>query len=360
MASTTQRMESKTNDYSMFLWGLFIALALAGLGAWIYQVATGLQVTGLGQQVVWGMYIAAFFTTAAVGTGLLGLVGLSEFTPIVSLALRAKLLAITLASFIVTALLVIVDIGNPFQAWRLITAFRFNATMTWDFWALVITGVITFVYLLVVRKSEKRQKVLGVLGILAAFTLVIIEGVMLAESSARPMWGSLTIFAFLIGAIVAGLSAALWALGRGHNLTRWLGAALLLSFFIVLVEVITGLTKDSPRTVAETSNLLFGAPSIFFWIHVVLGILLPITLMLFESRKAWAGWIAGLALLGVLAEKLWMLAAGQAEPWLALGTANYKPTWVEFLVVIGMLAFGWLFYRLVAHYFLPKTNANTV
>lgn len=358
MTTTTQSIESKSSGFPLTGWVVLIVLTLIGLGAWIYQLVSGMQVTSLGQQVVWGLYIAAFFTSAAIGAGLLALVGLSEFQPIVALANRAKLLAIALASFIITALLVLVDIGNPLQAWRLITAFRFNAMMTWDFWALLAAGVVALVYLLAVRQSAKAQKVLGVLGILAAFALVLIEGLMLAETAARPMWGGMTLFAFLLGAVIAGLAMALWVLGKKApaKLSSWLGVALVISFFIVLAEIIAGLATASPRTLDETRNLLVGGASPFFWMHVLLGLLLPIGLIAFAKGKAWAGWIAGLALLGVLAEKLWLLAAGQAEPWLPLGKADYMPNWVEFLVVIGMIAFGWLIYQLAVILFKVDTK----
>ena len=56
-------------------------LAVIGLAAWIYQLIAGMEVTGLGQQVVWGAYIAAFFTAAGAGAGLLALAGVNAYRP---------------------------------------------------------------------------------------------------------------------------------------------------------------------------------------------------------------------------------------------------------------------------------------
>ena len=54
-----------------------------------------------------------------------------------------------------------------------------------------------------------------------------------------------------------------------------------------------------------------------------------------------------LALLGVLANKLWVLVAGQEKPWLALPSGSYFPTKVEFLAVIGVISFGILAYAVL-------------
>jgi Ni/Fe-hydrogenase subunit HybB-like protein len=60
---------------------------------------------------------------------------------------------------------------------------------------------------------------------------------------------------------------------------------------------------------------------------------------------------------GVLAEKVWLLAAGQAEPWLALPQGSYFPTWVEFLAVIGAISLGVIIYLLLAPAVAGKKEA---
>ena len=66
-----------------------ILLALAGIVAWIYQLIVGMQATGLGQQIVWGLYISAFFTAVGAGAALLALTGVSEFVPLFQATNRA-------------------------------------------------------------------------------------------------------------------------------------------------------------------------------------------------------------------------------------------------------------------------------
>jgi molybdopterin-containing oxidoreductase family membrane subunit len=343
MATTTQTLETKRAAPSG---GLIVAvvLAVAGIAAWIYQLSQGMEVTGLGQQVVWGLYIAGFFTAMGAGAGLLGLVGLSEFQPMLPVTVRARALILALASFVAAGLLITMDVGNPVQLWRLVTGLRFTSMMTWDFWLLVLAAVVTVVYLLTARAGQ-RQQGLGVLGMLAALLVVVVEGWMLSNLSARPMWGSgLTLLTFLLGAVIAGLSLGLLVLPGASQLRTWLTFSLGLSLVFVLAEVLTGLLSGEPRTAGEMRLLLSGSPAVVFWFHLVVGLVLPLALLRAGSLVA-AG---ALALVGVLAEKVWLLAAGQAEPWLVLPQGRYYPTWVEFVAVIGVIAIGWLVYLLLA------------
>ena len=239
MATTTQTLETKrAAPGGMMAAGI---LAVAGLAAWIYQFNQGMRVTGLGQQVVWGLYIAGFFTAMGAGAGLLGLVGLSEYRPLLGPSGRTRALVLALAAFIAAGVLIMMDLGNPVQVWRLVIGLRFSSMMTWDFWLLAIAGVVTLVYLLAARGGQ-AQKGLGALGLLAAVLVVVVEGWMLSNLSARPLWGSgLTVLTFLLGAAITGLSLALLLQPEVTQLRAWLGFALGLSLVFVLAEVLTGL-----------------------------------------------------------------------------------------------------------------------
>ena len=73
--------------------------------------------------------------------------------------------------------------------------------------------------------------------------------------------------------------------------------------------------------------------------------LLPLVLVLGKSVSRTQALIAGaLVIFGVLLEKTWVLAAGQAQPWLDLPTEIYAPTWIEIVGVVGMVALGIVLY----------------
>ena len=86
----------------------------------------------------------------------------------------------------------------------------------------------------------------------------------------------------------------------------------------------------------------FAAPA--FWLHIVVGLVLPLVL-LFVGRGL--NWVPFLALFGVLVEKVWVLAAGSALPWMPESQGVYSPSWVEIVAVVGMVAIGVLINRLL-------------
>jgi molybdopterin-containing oxidoreductase family membrane subunit len=243
-------------------------------------------------------------------------------------------------------LLIAMDVGNPIRIWRIMTAFRFSSGMVWDFWLLIVAGVVALIYLLVV-KGAKSQKALAVVGILASVAVVVAESWMLSTEAvhAHPMWGSgFMALTFLLGAVIAGLSVVL-AAGTGDiRIQGWLKIALWVSLVFVLLEVLTGLVGESD----EIGLVLIGFAAPFFWLQIIVGLLLPILLLV---RKTYL-WLAGiLAVIGVVCERVWTLEAGQAIPRLALPQGIYFPSWVEFIAVIGMVALGMLIYRLLTMIF---------
>jgi molybdopterin-containing oxidoreductase family membrane subunit len=322
--------------------GVIVALlaTAAGIAAWIYQLGSGMRVTGLSQEIAWGAYIAAFFTAVGAGAGLLALAGLAEFIPGLA-GVRGRSLALALACFVAGGLFITLDIGAPAQVWRIIAAFRFSSLMTWDFWLLALAALAALVYLFAVRGGG-AQKALGALGILAAVAVVAVEGWMLSSLAARPLWGSgLTLATFLVGAAVAGLGVALLAgVPQGEKLRGALLAALALSLALAASEALTGLVGGKP----EARLILAGFPAPWFWLHVLAGLAAPIWLLVRKVNLPLAGLLAAL---GVLAEKVWTLTAGESSRWLDLPPGSYFPTWVELTALIGVIGAAYLVYRAV-------------
>ena len=282
MATTNETMGAKRATGTSGWVILLIVVAAAGLGAWIYQLTQGMRVTGLSQQVVWALYIAAFFTAVGSGAGLLFLVGFSEYKALIPAEKRRLGLIAALAGMVSGGLLIMMDIGNPLQVWRLITAMRFSSMLTWDFWMLAIAGVVTLVYLFAAKKSG-GNKLMGFLAMVAAVAVVVVEGWMLATQRARPMWGSGgTVVGFLIAALVGGL--ALWVLADDDEpeaaVKSWFRLALIASLVLAVAEVVTPLVGGSPRAAEEIRRLvLTGSAAPIFWFQILVGLVLPLVLL---------------------------------------------------------------------------------
>lgn len=334
----------------------WIVLAVIGLGgialAWGLQLAQGMGITGMDQQIAWGIYIAGFFTAMGAGAALVTLTALSEFTPVLPIARRRHGLLLALAGFAVGALLIAMDVGNPINLWRILTAGRFTSLMTWDFLALILTGVLTLVYLIVAWKqsaSTGTTRTLGVLSMIAAAVLVIIEGWMLATLSSRPLWtGGLTVVNFLVVALVAGLAAAIisWD-DSALKLVTWLRTGLWLTLGLLLIDLVTVLIDSNVRPAPEVNLSLSGNISGFLRAYLIVGVALPLALLYWRKELVWLKVAAGLAILGVLLEKVWFLAAGQAVSWLPLPPTSYAPSWMEIVGILGAIALAVLIYRVL-------------
>ena len=82
-------------------------------------------------------------------------------------------------------------------------------------------------------------------------------------------------------------------------------------------------------------------------IRTSFGIVIPLALLR-SGGEAWMGALAaGLALLGILAEKSWFLAAGLTFPVLELPAGAYAPSWIEAVSVLGAVGVGGLAYLLL-------------
>ncbi len=92
---------------ALVTWIVLVVIGLGGIAlSWGLQLAQGMGITGLGEQVVWGLYIAGFFTAMGAGASLVALTTISEFVPLLPLAKRRNALLLTLAGFVVGALLI--------------------------------------------------------------------------------------------------------------------------------------------------------------------------------------------------------------------------------------------------------------
>lgn len=355
---TTKTSEKRTRSVSPILLVALLIVAVAAVGyAWWTQLDQGMQVTGLGQQVVWGLYIAGFFTTMGAGAGLVALAAINEFSAGAKAA-RKNYLILALASFIVSGLLIAMDLGNPANLLLILTAGRFSSMMTMDFWALLVAGAIALIYLVVVwnqKNSTSTTRVFGVLGFLAAAALVVVESWMLTTLTAHPLWaGGLTVTGFLISAAIAGLSLALvFRREAAQILSRWLLGALILNLVLVLAEAFTLFVGNDPRAITEANLLLVGNLNTMFWIQVTVGLVIPVLVLAWKSEGLFVRLAALLAFLGVVGEKLWLLVAGQTLPWLPTVSGAYLPAGVEYLGVIGALA-------LVAFLYLGVTRIARV
>ena len=126
------------------------------------------------------------------------------------------------------------------------------------------------------------------------------------------------------------------------------------------------------------SQMFFGATAPYFWIEIIVGVLIPFTILVFAKNRQKTGLViisSVCVVVGVFFKRVWLLftsfihpniygapgiSSGSTEAAHASGTSiwatvgAYAPTWVEIVVVVGVISLGALAFMLLARRFLAK------
>ncbi len=239
------------NTWRYYLWlGLLISVIILGAYAYSIQLRQGLVVTGLRNQVPWGVYITNFVFFIGIShagtliSSILRLTGAGWRQPVTRLAE-----AITVASLFVGGFIPLIDMGRPDRVANIIIHGRIQSNLVWDLIGIstYFTGSLLFFWLLMVpdvailrdhfpnpgkvrkwlysvlalgfRNKPGQHKILEkanhVMTVVILPLAVSVHTVVawLFAMSLRPGWNS-SIFGpyFVVGAIFSGIAAAILAM----------------------------------------------------------------------------------------------------------------------------------------------------
>jgi Ni/Fe-hydrogenase subunit HybB-like protein len=332
----------KFEDHSPVFWGLLALNAvviLAGLGAAFYMEHNGHIVTGMSNQIVWGMphVFAVFLIIAASGAlnvaSVSSVFNRSEYKPYARLS---ALLAITL---LVGGLAVLVlDLGRPERLTVAMTTYNFKSIFAWNIYLYIGFLAIVVAYLFAMMDRQASRSVLlgkSIGGLAFVWRLVLTTGTgsIFGWLVAREAY-SAAIMAplFIAASLLFGLAftvLVLVILGpqlRQDLLTdemvrRFRGLLAVFSLTVLYFTAVHHLTKlyASEHYGIERFLLLDGgAYTTVFWLgQIVIGSLLPLVILALPSfgRTRSAITIASLLfLLGGLAQIYVIIIGGQAYP----------------------------------------------
>ncbi|HHY25654.1 MAG TPA: polysulfide reductase NrfD [Desulfitobacterium dehalogenans] len=378
MAVQTNTTVKNTKQTSSNLWNIiFAAFAVLGVVCWVLQLTQGLQVTNLGVNNMWGLYIVGFmiFTGVAAGSLLFAAVPylfkLNEFKPYTRIASYLG----AVSSIVAASLFIIVDIGNPERAWLFITSGNLTSPMFWDFLMLASYMVISIIFtrqLMMVhegKKDEASVKPVAVIAFIAGI-LVTVTSFVFCFQIARPLWNTpVQPLSFLIAALVAALSVQMilaTLLNRSGyiqmpvKLLSKMGkvAAVLLCIELIVVvgEVFIGLYPGGGEEYAAFHWLVFGEGAVGFWVELV-ALIAAIVLFAKQGTSGKAGSIiagAVLALVAIYLIKSNLLQAQLFNPLITYAgppvyggtTGPYVPSLIEIGLSLGIVALGALLLNL--------------
>ena len=371
---------------------LFAGLALllgVGLGAVWYMEHQGHIVTGMNNQVVWGLphVFAVFLVVAASGAlnvaSMSSVFGKTEFKPLAPLS-GVLAIALLLGGLMVLML----DLGRPDRLIVAMTHFNFKSIFTWNvfLYSGFVGFVVAYLWTMMERRMNRFTPLAGFLAFIWRLALTTGTGSIFGFLVARQAYDS-ALLAPLFIAISLSYGLAVFTLVlmlASHGSARPLGDALMArfarlqvifiaaGFYFVLVYHLTNLYFTKHHEVERFILLDGGIYTALFWLgQVVLGSLLPLVLLLHPKIGAMRNRMAasaGLVILGGFAQMYVTIIGGQAFGLVLFPgrqvsssffdgvTASYSPSLPEWLLGLGGVAVAGLIVMLALKVmgFLPE------
>ncbi len=378
---------------------LAITGGLAGIGflAFLFMEHSGHHVTGMDNQIVWGLphVFAIFLIVAASGAANIGSVG-TVFGKKIYQPL-GRLSVVTAMALLVGGLLVLVlDLGHPDRLIVAMTSFNFKSIFTWNIMLYSgFLGVMAF-YLWTMMDRSKLAKSLykpaGYLSFVWRFVLTMGTGSIFGFLVARQYYDAAIMAPlFIVLSYVLGTAIYILVLMAAYKWTkRELGDAVLnrlrytLAIFIgavlffELVRHLTNLYATEHHGIEGYILLHGGLYTFLFWGgQVVLGGLVPMFLVWckrLENNRLALGAAAALAIFGGLSFLYNVLIGGQSYPLILFPNAivessfsdgvinSYTPSLPELVLGLGGIGVTLLVIILAVKVLrlLPESLADSV
>jgi len=326
-------LEGRSSGFFALLAILFAFIA-AGAGAFMYMEHNGHIVTGMNNQIVWGMpHVFAVFLIVAA-SGALNVASISSVFNRKIYKPLAPLSAILAVSLLLGGLLILVlDLGRPERLIIAMTYYNPKSIFAWNI--LLYNGffaiVLVYLWLMLERRFNKYSSTAGFFAFIWRLTLTTgtgsIFGFLVARSSfdsaiLAPMF---VIFSFAYGLAIFAVivvAAYTWtgrALGDAivQRMRTLLGVFVGASLYFVLVFHLTNLyfTKEH----GFEKFILAGDTFItkLFWIgQILIGGVIPLVLIYMKGFKARGALVVAslLVIVGGIAQMFVTIIGGQAYP----------------------------------------------
>jgi molybdopterin-containing oxidoreductase family membrane subunit len=383
-------------------WGLIAVLAgiigVAGFAV-LYKEHNGLWVTGMSNQIVWGLphVFAIFLIVAASGAlnvaSIGSVFGQKMYKP---LARLSGLLAITL---LVGGLLVLVlDLGQPSRLIVAMTTYNFKSIFAWNIYLYVgfLAIVVVYLFTMMERKANSYSKGVGVFAFVWRLALTTGTGSIFGFLVARQGYDAAIMAPmFIIMSFAYGLAVYLLVLMFTFNadnrpigdhvlrrLKNLLGVFVAAIFYFTLVYHLTNLYGTENHAFEAFILKDGGVYTWTFWIGwVLLGMLVPMGILFHPALGMQRGAItiaSVLVILGGFSALYVIVIGGQAFPLNMFpghtiiesgyydgvyGMARaYSPSLPEFLLGLGGVSVALLatFVGVRLLQFLPSSLADDV
>jgi len=375
------------------LWGVF---------AWIYQLRSGLGVTGMNRPTFWGIYITNFVF----------FIGISHAGTLISAILRLCKAewrrAITRSAEVITVLVlffgvgnIIVDLGRPDRVLNVILHGNLRSPLLWDVISVSAYLMASSIYLYlplipdiaILRDrtnkrnwfyktlalgwagTEKQIKRLNIgIAVMAIMVIPIAVSVHTVVSwvfamTIQPMWHS-TIFGpyFVAGAIFSGIAALIVAMAilrKAYHLEEYLKpihfnylsslllVMTLLWFYFTFAEHLTTFYGGEPSHMAVFWEKVSGRYAPYFWAMCLFCLVIPLFILVNKRLRTITGAVVASisVIIGMWLERFTIVVPTLVNPRLPYARGIYHPTWVEISVTLASMSCFILLYVLFTKIF---------
>ena len=358
---------ASSSPWTTILWVIWIILLVGGAIGVVQRFTGGHHGAGYGSYVPWGLWIGLYFLGIGISGGsfIIGAVGYILGTPGFNKPEELRTaIVMSLAALIPAFVGVGLDLGHTERLFKVLTSPTFTSMMAFNAWMYnVFVVVAALSWLLTFRSTSIWLKPLLLFGAFLSILFPSQSGVFFEAVRTNEFWHSpILSVLFLASAIALGSAALLFVrvlLGQGLRdqdnydyAVRWLRIIAVLAILVYLAFefaeysiVLWNPGQQSPNV----DFLLFGGYWQVFWlVHLLLGVLVPLGLFAATAKGLWAlGAI--LVAVGFAAARMCILVPGQISgqiPGLqqafqdARLTYSYHPTSMEYLVGLFMVAVG--------------------
>jgi molybdopterin-containing oxidoreductase family membrane subunit len=374
MASITFReVEGSSLKYWM-LFGFLGLFVLFGALAWNYMHHYGHVVTGMDNQIVWGLpHVFAVFLIVAA-SGALNVASIASVFNKPMYKPLAPLSAILALALLLGGLLVLVlDLGRSDRLIVAMTHFNFKSMFTWNVFLYTGFFVLVGIYLwtMLDRNVKTWSKAAGTAAFIWRLTLTTGTGSLFGFLIARQLYGTAMMAPmFIIMSFAYGLAIYLMVLVAAYAWTgRPLGDAVmmrlktLLAVFVaavlyfVVVQHLTHLYFAKDQAVEAFILRDGGILTTLFWVgQIAIGCVIPLVILLtgLGKQRSWIMIASALVILGGIAQMYVTIIGAQAYPLDMFpgmtvrssfydGVINeYSPTMAEFFLGLGGVAIALL------------------
>ena len=365
-----------------------LLLVLIGVGAagWLHQFRTGLVTTSMRDSVSWAFYIGNFTFLVGVAAAAVLLVipaYVYEWKPIKEVVILGELLAI--ASIVMCALFVTVDVGHPERLWHLVPGIgRLNlpsSLLAWD--VVVLNGYLVLNFVIVTyllfslfrgRSPDKRIFLpLVLFSIPSAIAIHTVTAFLYNGMPARPFWNaSILAPRFIASAFCSGPAVLLVLMQILRRFTRFhindeaiwkvaelMAYAMFLNLFLLGAEVFKEVYSNTEHLIHMRYMFvgIDGQTAIvpYMWLSVAASIAAFVLFLIPRTRRNPITLNLGCALIwiGVYIEKGMGLVIPGLTPDTLGEIYEYFPSRTEIEVAAGIFAVGFLLFTLMVKVATP-------